>query len=200
MTGTVNLSGATLIGTTGFTPPTGSTFTIINNDGGDAIVGTFTGLPEGSTVVLSGQTLKISYIGGTGNDVVLAAAKPNLTMGNAVAPPGTSPPGTDLTYTLTMTNNGGDNATSVVVVDTLAPTVQFKVGSVANTLPAGVTVVVAYSNDGGATWTYLPASGACSAPASYDRCVNRVRWTFQNPFSPTAPNNTATLKFTAQIR
>ena len=135
-----------------------------------------------------------------GHDVVLAAAQPNLTMGNAVAPPGTSPPGTDLTYTLTMTNNGGDNATSVVVVDTLAPTVQFKVGSVANTLPAGVTVVVAYSNDFGATWTYLPASGACSAPASYDRCVNRVRWTFQNPFSPTAPNNTATLKFTAQIR
>src|SRR5438093_6326053 len=91
-------------------------------------------------------------------------------------------------------------STSVVVVDTLAPTVQFKVGSVANTLPAGVTVVVAYSNNGGSTWTYVPASGACSAPASYDRCVNRVRWTFQNPFSATAPNNSATLQFTAQIR
>src|SRR5436309_2904445 len=128
VTGTVSLSGATLSGTMGFTPPTGSTFTIVNNDGSDAVVGTFAGLAEGSTVVLSGQAFKISYVGGTGNDVVLSVAKPNLTMGNSVVPPGTSPPGTDLTYTLSVTNNGGDNATSVVVVDTLAPTVQFKVG------------------------------------------------------------------------
>ena len=200
VTGAVNVSGATLSGTMGFTPPTGTTFTIINNDGADAIVGTFAGLPEGSTVVLSGQSFIISYIGGTGNDVVLGAAKPNLALSNAVAPPGTSPPGTDLTYTVTITNNGSDNATSVLVVDTLAPTVQFKVGSVTNTLPPGVSVVVTYSNNGGATWTYVPASGSCSAPASYDRCVNRVRWTFQNPVSATAPNNTATLQFLAQIR
>src|SRR5438876_3743968 len=29
--------------------------------------------------------------------------------------------------------------------------------------------VVAYSNDGGSTWTYVPVSSACSAPAGYDR-------------------------------
>ncbi len=200
VTGTVNLSGTSLSGTMGFTPLSGATFTLINNDGADAIVGTFAGLPEGATVTFSGQTFRISYVGGSGNDVVLSAAKPNLALNNSVAPPGTSPPSTDLTYTLLVTNNGGDNATSVVVVDTLAPTVQFKMGSVSNTLPAGVTVVVAYSNDGGLTWTYVPASGACSAPANYDRCVNRVRWTFQNPLSATAPNNTATLRFVAQIR
>ncbi|PYP08808.1 MAG: hypothetical protein DMD59_11065 [Gemmatimonadetes bacterium] len=200
VTGTVNLSGAALTGTMGFSPPTGTTFTIINNDGADAIVGTFAGLPEGSTVVLSGQSLTISYVGGTGNDVVLGAARPNLALSNNVAPAGISPPGTDLTYTVTITNNGSDNATSIVVVDTLAPTVQFKMGSVANTLPPGVSVVVAYSNDGGSTWTYVPVSSACSAPAGYDRCVNRVRWTFQNPVSATAPNNTATLRLIAQIR
>jgi uncharacterized repeat protein (TIGR01451 family) len=200
VTGTVNLSGAALSGTMGFSPATGTSFTIINNDGSDAIVGTFAGLPEGSKVVLSGQSLTISYVGGTGNDVVLGAARPNLALSNNVAPAGTSPPGTDLTYTVTITNNGSDNATGIVVVDTLAPTVQFKMGSVANTLPPGVSVVVAYSNNGGATWTYVPASGACSAPAGYDRCVNRVRWTFQNPVSATAPNNTATLRLIAQIR
>src|SRR5437667_308654 len=200
VTGTVNLRGAALTGTMGFSPPTGTTFTIINNDGADAIVGTFAGLPEGSTVVLSGQSLTISYVGGTGNDVVLGAARPNLALSNNVAPAGISPPGTDLTYTVTITNNGSDNATSIVVVDTLAPTVQFKMGSVANTLPPGVSVVVAYSNDGGSTWTYVPVSSACSAPAGYDRCVNRVRWTFQNPVSATAPNNTATLRLIAQIR
>ena len=200
VTGTVDLTGASLSGTMGFTPPTGATFTLINNDGADAIVGSFAGLPEGATVTFSGQAFKISYVGGSGNDVVLSAAKPNLALNNSVAPPGTSPPSTDLTYTLLVTNNGGDNATTVVVVDTLAPTVQFKIGSVSNTLPAGVTVVVAYSNDAGVTWTYVPASGACSAPANYDRCVNRLRWTFQNPLSATAPNNTATLRFVAQIR
>ncbi len=200
VTGTVNLTGASLSGSVGFTPPAGSSFTIINNDGTDAIVGTFAGLPEGSLVTFGAQAFKISYVGGTGNDVVLSTAKPNLALSNSVAPPGISPPSTDLTYTLVVTNNGGDNATSVVVVDTLNPNVQFKIGSVSNTLPPGVSVVVAYSNNGGATWTYVPASGACSAPANYDRCVNRVRWTFQNPLSATPPNNTASLQLVAQIR
>ncbi len=200
VTGTVNLGGATLSGTLGFSPTSGTTFTIINNDGSDAVSGTFAGLPEGSTVVLSGQTFQISYVGGTGNDVVLTVVAPNLTVNNTVAPSASPPPGTDLTYTVTVTNNGSGNATSVVVVDTLASTLQFKVGSVVNTLPPGVLVLVAYSSDGGATWTYIPASGACSAPANYDRCVNRIRWSLQNPLSSSAPNNTGTLKFVAQIR
>jgi len=200
VTGSVNLGSATLSGTLGFSPPNGTSFTIINNDGGDAVIGTFAGLPEGSTVVLSGQSLQISYVGGTGNDVVLSVVAPNLTVNNAVAPSASPPPGTDLTYTVTVTNNGSGNATSVVVVDTLAATLQFKVGSVVNTLPPGVSVLVAYSSDGGATWTYVPASGACSAPTNYDRCVNRIRWSLQNPLSSSAPNNTGTLKFVAQIR
>src|SRR5438034_184695 len=200
VTGSVNLGGATLSGTLGFSPPNGTSFTIINNDGGDAVIGTFAGLPEGSTVVLSGQSLQISYVGGTGNDVVLSVVAPNLTVNNAVAPSASPPPGTDLTYTVTVTNNGSGNATSVVVVDTLASTLQFKVGSVVNTLPPGVSVLVAYSSDGGATWTYVPASGACSAPTNYDRCVSRIRWSLQNPLSSSAPNNTGTLQFVAQIR
>src|SRR3989454_2616573 len=200
VSGSVNLGSATLSGTLGFSPPNGTSFTIINNDGGDAVIGTFAGLPEGSTVVLSGQSLQISYVGGTGNDVVLSVVAPNLTVNNAVAPSASPPPGTDLTYTVTVTNNGSGNATSVVVVDTLAATLQFKVGSVVNTLPPGVSVLVAYSSDGGATWTYVPASGACSAPTNYDRCVNRIRWSLQNPLSSSAPNNTGTLKFVAQIR
>jgi autotransporter-associated beta strand protein len=200
VTGAVNLGGAALSATLGFSPPSGTTFTIINNDGSDAVIGTFAGLPEGSTVVLSGQTFKISYVGGTGNDVILTVAAPQLTVNNSVTPSAGPPPGTDLTYTVTVTNSGSGNATSVVVVDTLGPTLQFKVGSVVNTLPPGVSVLVDYSSDGGATWTYVPASGACSAPTNYDRCVNRIRWSLQNPLSSSAPNNTGTLKFVAQIR
>jgi len=71
VTGTVNLTGASLSGTVGFTPAIGSTFTIINNDSTDTVTGTFAGLSEGSNVVLSGYNFTISYTGGTGNDLTL---------------------------------------------------------------------------------------------------------------------------------
>ena len=105
-----------------------------------------------------------------------------------------------MTYTLTVTNDGTSNAAGVTIVDTLASTVQFKVGSVTATLPAGVAVVVQYSNDRGATWAYVPASAACGAPAGYDACVNGIRWQLQNPLSYTTPNNSGTLQFVARIR
>ena len=121
-------------------------------------------------------------------------------MTKSVSPAGTQLPGANLTYTVALSNIGSSNATSVVVVDTLPAAVFFKVGSIVNTLPAGVSVVVDYSNNGGATWTYAPASGACSAPVGFDGCVNRIRWRLQNPLSSTAPNNTGTLQLVAQIR
>src|SRR5207253_7981730 len=70
VTGTVNLTGATLSGTVGFTPTAGQQFTIINNDGADAVTGTFNGLAEGAAVTLGGKHFTISYVGGSGNDVV----------------------------------------------------------------------------------------------------------------------------------
>ncbi len=73
VTGTVNLGGATLDGSVaaGFSPTIGQQFTIIDNDGADAVVGTFAGAAEGGFVSLSGNTYQISYVGGDGNDVVL---------------------------------------------------------------------------------------------------------------------------------
>ncbi|PYP71373.1 MAG: hypothetical protein DMD41_12580, partial [Gemmatimonadetes bacterium] len=127
--------------------------------------------------------------------LTLTVIRPTMTIAKSVSPGGTQLPGANLTYTVTLSNIGSSNATSVVVVDTLPTAVLFRVGSIVNTLPAGVSVAVDYSNNGGATWTYVPASGACSAPAGYDRCVNRVRWRLQNPLSSTAPNNTGTLQF-----
>jgi len=41
-----------------------------------------------------------------------------------------------------------------------------------------LTVVIDYSNDSGATWTYTPASGGGGAPSGYDRSVTNIRWTF----------------------
>jgi len=71
--GTVNLGGATLAGIlgAGFSPPVGTAFTIIDNDGTDAVTGTFAGLAPGALVSIGGQSFSISYSGGTGNDVIL---------------------------------------------------------------------------------------------------------------------------------
>ncbi len=118
----------------------------------------------------------------------------------SVTPTGAVTPGTDLTYTITLTSSGNADAVNTVVVDSLAAEIQFKLGSVNNSLPAGLGVVVEYSNDAGASWTYTPISGGCGAPPGYDACVTQIRWTLQGNFSPTPPNNTGSLQFVARIR
>ncbi|MCU0977691.1 MAG: right-handed parallel beta-helix repeat-containing protein [Pirellulaceae bacterium] len=76
--GDVVLNGATLAASrvTSFVPPNGASFTLIDNDDNDAVAGTFAGLAEGATVVLSGIPFTISYQGGSGNDVVLTIVTP----------------------------------------------------------------------------------------------------------------------------
>ncbi|TRX11278.1 LamG-like jellyroll fold domain-containing protein [Flavobacterium gawalongense] len=49
----------------------GTNYTIIDNTGTLAINGTFKDLPEMSLVTIGGNNFRITYIGGTGNDVVL---------------------------------------------------------------------------------------------------------------------------------
>jgi hypothetical protein len=75
VTGTVSLGSATLnvSNINSFIPTLNDTFTIINNDGSDAVTGTFSGLAQGATLVVDTVTYTISYTGGTGNDVVLTA-------------------------------------------------------------------------------------------------------------------------------
>jgi hypothetical protein len=62
--------------TLGYAPTVGASFLVLDNDGSDPIAGTFAGLPEGKTFAVGGKYLKISYVGGTGNDVVLTAVVP----------------------------------------------------------------------------------------------------------------------------
>jgi autotransporter-associated beta strand protein len=69
--GTVNLTGLTLSPTLNFASAATDQFTIINNDGADAVTGTFTGLPQNMKLYIGGELFQISYTGGTGNDVVL---------------------------------------------------------------------------------------------------------------------------------
>ncbi len=74
VTGGVTLSNATLSATLGFTPAIGTSFTIIDNDGTDAVTNTFSGLPEGARLKISGLPFVLTYTGGSGNDVVLTRA------------------------------------------------------------------------------------------------------------------------------
>jgi fibronectin-binding autotransporter adhesin len=57
----------------GFVPAAGDAFTILDNQSAAAVAGTFAGLPQGATFTAGGVPLSISYVGGTGNDVVLTA-------------------------------------------------------------------------------------------------------------------------------
>ena len=66
----VTLGGALTVTAT-FAPAVGDAFTIIANDGSDAIVGTFAGLPQNATLKTNNLIFRISYTGGDGNDVVL---------------------------------------------------------------------------------------------------------------------------------
>ncbi len=93
--GTVTLGG-NLDVSLGFVPLPGSTFTIVNNSGTDPVVGTFAGLPEGATFTAGSTTFQISYVGGTGNDVVLTAL-------TGATPTPTSTPRPTLTPTTTST-------------------------------------------------------------------------------------------------
>lgn len=70
VTGDVSLDGAlTLDGA--YVPNPGEFFTLIDNQGANAVAGTFSGLAEGSTVTFNGFDLTVTYAGGDGNDVVL---------------------------------------------------------------------------------------------------------------------------------
>jgi autotransporter-associated beta strand protein len=57
-------------GTAG-TLPLGTSYTIIDNTGSSAIAGTFKNLPELALITVGAYNFRITYKGGTGNDVVL---------------------------------------------------------------------------------------------------------------------------------
>ena len=125
----------------------------------------------------------------------------NLVLTKSVSPSGSQVPGTDLVYTVAFTNSGGGTVSSFVIADPIPANTDFKLGSVTNSLgTTGLTVVVAYSNDGGTTWTYTPVSAGGGASAGYDRNVANIRWTFTGNLSQTSPNNAGSVSFTSKIR
>ena len=78
--GILNLNTAALtFEGSSYKPLVGDVFTIVQNDGTDAIEGTFAGLPEAASITNflgSGLNAFISYVGGDGNDVVISVKTP----------------------------------------------------------------------------------------------------------------------------
>ncbi len=108
MNGLLNLTGVDLQISGLHTPVAGQSFTIIDNDGADAVMGTFNGLTQGATLVnfmSSGLNATITYIGGNGNDVVIQmppAVAPNVNL--LLNPSSLAEDGGTLTVVATLSN------------------------------------------------------------------------------------------------
>jgi uncharacterized repeat protein (TIGR01451 family) len=94
-------------------------------------------------------------------------------------------PGDVVTWTLVVQNSGPGVATGVVVTDPISRHLAWAVDAygpgvslqLTDGVPAsGLTLgAPAYSSDGGATWTLVPASGGGGAPAGFDARVTHWR-------------------------
>lgn len=69
--GAIDVTGLELVISGALKPNDLETQVLIANDGVDPIIGTFNGLPEGSIVNVNGVLRRLTYVGGTGNDVEL---------------------------------------------------------------------------------------------------------------------------------
>ena len=103
----------------------------------------------------------------------------NLVLTKSVTPVGNQLPGTELTYRTDYANVGVASLANIVIYDAIPAWTQFRVGSESDgTLAPGIaSMTTAFSDDGGATWVLVPASGGGGAPAGFDARVTNVRWT-----------------------
>lgn len=101
VTGTVTLAGTlAILDNSTDTGVTNDTITLINNDGTDAVSGTFTGLANGSVFTINGESWRLLYNGGDGNDVVLVWGTPTVSIADASIAEGDSST-TVLSFTVT---------------------------------------------------------------------------------------------------
>lgn len=149
VTGAVTVAG-TLNATLGYSPGTNDSFTIVNNDGNDPIVGSFNGLSEGSLFSIGDSQFRISYRAGPGaNDVRLTYVVP---------PQITCPPNISTNTALGLCSRTVAFAANVTGAP--VPTVSYKLGGVSISSPhsfaAGTNVVVVTATNG------VPPDASCS--------------------------------------
>ncbi|HEX8171501.1 MAG TPA: Ig-like domain repeat protein [Thermoanaerobaculia bacterium] len=160
VTGSVTLGGTLAVFVTGTAPVPGQQFAIVRNDGTDAVQGTFAGLGEGALILAPPSSLRISYHGGDGNDVVLTVLG-NTTTSLASSAAATRP-GEPVTFTASVSANGStpEGTVAFSVDGTVMKNVQLAGGAAAFTYaptePGTHNVEAAY----GGTTAFGPSTAA----------------------------------------
>jgi uncharacterized repeat protein (TIGR01451 family) len=129
-----------------------------------------------------------------------STATANMSIALAVSPSGLLSPGTVLTYTTTFTNASGTIDYNPVITGAVPAHTWFQVSSATQSLGStGLSAAVTYSNNGGTTYTYTPASGAGGAAAGYDATVTNVRCTLSGALGPASSVNSGTTTYVVRI-
>ena len=199
--GSVVLGGATLNVSflNGFVPTIGQQFTLIANQSGGNVVGTFS---QGSTLTSNGSTFEINYAGGAGHDVVLTAVGPTTTTLSAVTTPDSSSDsslfGQSVTFSATVTaspSGSGIPIGTVIFKDgsTILGTVSLIHGSASlntSTLGVGVHNITA---------DFTGNDGWLNSVNSLTQTVNRAPTTTTIATSPDEPVAGQSITFTATV-
>jgi autotransporter-associated beta strand protein len=200
--GTVTLNNATLSTSlgSGFTPSGNDQFTIIKNNGGSAVTGTFNGLAQGATVMIGGHPFSISYTGGTGNDVVLTSQVGSTTAVSATPTSAVHGQSVSLMATVTAASGSGATATPSGSVQFFSGTLSLGTATVGSNgvaslsttaLPlASNSITAQYSGDLNFTASTSPATTVTVAQASTTTALTA---------SPSSANVGATISLSATV-
>lgn len=161
--GALSIAGVTLSLSWFFTSSSGNTFTIINKTGAGAVTGTFAGLAEGATFTSNGRMYQITYVGGDGNDVVLADVTPlppalTKSFGSGIVRPNET---TSLTFVVT-NPNPSTGLTLVSFTDTLPAGLVVATPNGLSTNCGGTTTATSGSGTVTLTGASIAASGSCT--------------------------------------
>lgn len=154
--------------TLGFAPATGTVLKLVSQTGMHPVPGSFSGLPEGSVINVGGVLLRISYVGGDGNDITLTVVSQSITFpsigvkavsSGAFALTATASSGLPVSYAII---TGGASAT--LVGSNVTPTATAGVVTIEATQPGDGTYAAAppvrqsFVVTNGAAFTQLAAS------------------------------------------
>ncbi|MCK4587264.1 MAG: DUF11 domain-containing protein, partial [Gammaproteobacteria bacterium] len=159
-----------------------------------------------ATMTASDQTDEVPANDSASVDVSIEPV-PVLTMLKYTASP-TVNPGSNISYTIQITNTGGANGNAVVVTDALSPFSMLRVNTYGALTPfqltegtpaSGITLgTTTYSDDNGATYTYVPSSGGGGAPAGYD--ANVTNWNIDMVGTMASSNSNFDIQYQVQTR
>ncbi len=156
--GTVTIGASTTLNlrlAASHVPALNQQYIVVNNDGGDAVIGLFNGLVEAAVITVNGYQFQLSYAGGTGNDIVLTSLNGKLasaaSLQSTLNPSGI---GQSVTFTAALSGSAGVATGNVAFRDgaTTLATVALSSGSATYTTSAlsvgAHSITAEYGGDG----------------------------------------------------